>query len=274
MSEPYRLVRQYWLGDSHMKRHHGCPGAYKNIVKENPKEGTRFRQDPNLDWLQGGLQVTPLWVNQVSKLIYSNEDEPVCYVICIGTNNLRKRADKEKAKVEIIDLINYLCNVVKDVKNAALVIVSPIPDSHGYTDKLGEDLDKKLKLVTQILDHQEKLDHSKIRFGLEETSFGKNKKTFYCPFRSKQLPHNRGPTRYNPLMFKDDVHLNLAGTRALAHELFKTQGQIPNETFSFPKHAVSLEKKVRIQYPGWTVQQFDAELDHFLKSCRNANASN
>lgn len=274
MSIEGRKVNQIWLGDSHLMAHHGAPLAYANIIRNNPVEGSRFRQEPNLGWLQEGRKITSNWVHHVCRMIYNSEGTPTCYVLCVGTTNLRNTRNPEGTEIEILRLVNVIANVIKDTANAALVIISPIPDNTGMTDVIGEKLDKDLNKLTQVLRIKEDLDFTQENFGLHQLEFGLSNKIFYCRFRSRRLPYNGGPTRWDLPYFKDQVHLNFTGIRMLMDELFKTQCQIPNETFSLyfnPRYAASIHTRVRVQFPGYSMEEFDRELDAYLKAMRRAS---
>jgi len=246
MSIDRRLVNQKWLGDSHLKPQHGVPRAYQDITIEMKEHSIRYRGPLDLTepWLHGGQLISRKWACGVADLIQKNDGIPSCYVLCIGTNNLRERCNEKEMK-DIKKWHNIIIEATLRTTNAALLIVSPIPDNRRYTHQIGEKLDSELDKLCK-----EKGEES-----------GKVK---YVRFRSKKCPHNNRPTRWNPVSFRG-IHLSPTGARDLATEIFNAQVQIPNEVYGMPKDEVSLEKRTAAAFPGWDLRRFDEEMDKLLR---------
>jgi lysophospholipase L1-like esterase len=242
MSIERRMVQQLWLGDSHLAINNRVPASYKAIKSNKKEEAIRFRSEPviNIDkWLKGGKRMSAEWAKDVADLIRSQAGTPSCYVLCIGTNNLRDSPTRKTKE----DLLLWHKNIIEAVKNtpcAAICIVSPIPDEKGFTDVIGEELDGGLSALCK----NEGETNGKIKF---------------VPFRTRRLPHNNGPTRWNPRFFKDDVHLNPLGASMLANEVFNTQTNIKNEVFGLPKDRISFDKITKEKF-GYGLAQRDQEL--------------
>jgi len=252
MSIDRRLVNQKWLGDSHLKPQHGVPRAYQDITIEMKEHSIRYRGPLDLTkpWLQGGQLISKKWACGVADLIQKNDGTPSCYVLCIGTNNLRERCNEKEVK-NIKDWHNIIIEATLRTNNAALLIVSPIPDQRHDTHILAEKLDSELDALCK----EKGKDSGKVK---------------YVRFRSKKCPHDNRPTRWNPVSFRG-IHLSPTGARDLAREIFNAQVQIPNEVYGMPKDEVSLEKRVSADFPGWDLRRFDREMGALLRRGRGAN---
>ena len=217
MSIELKKVKQFWVGDSHLMPHHHVPASYQKLIEKSPIDGARFSDAPDLSGLRGGRQATFGWFDHLCRLVSTQGSTPFCLVVCIGSNNLRK-VHHSDALADLEDMLHQLVNTINKTEHGTMVVVSPIPDSHGRTDDIGEQLDKRWFRV--VANHGQ---HGKIR---------------YAQFRRKCLPHNNGPTRYIGHLFQDDVHLNARGAELLARSIFRTQTQFPNSVFGFPSKKI------------------------------------
>ena len=251
MSIDRRLVRQTWGGDSHTMDHHLVPHFYRQIVEAKGDEAIRYRQPPITgEWQRGGLHLTVPWIDSFNNMIRKHAGIPSCYVLCAGTNNLRASPTQIEKRF-IVDMHREVIDQVLRTEAAALCIVSPIPDGKGKTDAIGEELDQDLR---------ELCDEKKEPLGRIQ----------YIRFRTRKLPHGGRPSRFSQQYFKPDkVHLNPTGARMLAESIYNAQTMITNMAYNMSKDEVSIIKRIQVSFPGWTIRQFDEEMDRLLQHHRN-----
>ena len=222
MSIEAKKVKQLWVGDSHLLPHHFVPTAYQKLIEKFPVDGARFSETPDLSGLRGGRQATFGWFDQLCRLVSTQGSLPFCLVICIGSNNLRK-ARHPDTLADLEEMMLQLVTTVNKTSNGTMVVVSPIPDDHGNTDSIGEELDQRWHRV--VVNHAES---GRVR---------------YAQFRRKCLPHNHGPTRFASHLFQDDVHLNSKDAKLLAKTIFRTQTQFSNRIFGFTNNKIGKREK-------------------------------
>ena len=254
MSIDRRLVNQTWGGDSHFMEHHLVPYFYRQILEQREEDAVRYRMGPETaTWLKSGLRIRDNWTEAFANFVIDNDGTPSCYVVCAGTNNLRDDPSTEN-KDYIIKLFEFLIDIVLLTENAALCVVSPLPEGEGKIDDIGELLDQDLRKLCSE----------------RGAATGAIK---YINFRSKKCPHHGGPTRFDPRIFKKDlVHFNPTGAKMMAELLFQAQINIPNTVYGMPqKDEISLPKRIRLT-TGMSLREFDEDLDRKLKYYR-ANAS-
>ena len=208
------MIQQIWLGDSHLRPHNGVPDAYAKVLEERKLEA-RFSLPEDLGWCVSGQRLTETFVSKILELIRHLAGTPTCFVLCIGTNDLRDRLN-ESGEKRVFRNFERILTEVRRTEGAVLLVISPIPDSLGWTDPIGEDWDKRLGQLYRAIE--------------ADADENNKNKIFYVKFRSKKLPHNNGPTRYNKAFFKDKYHLNRAGAKMLATEIFNVQTQIRKRT--------------------------------------------
>jgi hypothetical protein len=199
------MAYNYWIGDSHLRKKHHFPAAFDVRVKENP-DFHRFwgvRETITLYHLDKKFE------KKVKKVMAKAPEGPKLITISVGSNDLRKEASSSNVR----KLMKRFDTVVKEIlshEQTVVVLISPIPDHKGTTDRHGEMLNEKLKTYVRGV------DSDRLRF---------------CNFREKCLDLNCDDSRWDPDYFHDALHLNAAGAELLADNYVKVLGTIPNRAF-------------------------------------------
>lgn len=275
MSVEAKAVCQYWGGDSHLAEHHHLPEIYHGLVLEMKDKAQRYRWDVIIDdkYVKGGNKINERWTWEFIGLIRKNEGKPMCYVMCIGSNNVRNNPD-EREHIKVLKLTYQVMQAIEVTRCATLCVVSPIPDGEGHSDARIEDLNKDLEKVCRIrIDNN--LDFDKEDWGLQPSDYGENDKIKYVSFTNHVLPHynNEDRIRFTEMLFKRDrIHLNRMGARRLAEEILKVQANFSNRIYGFGSYQVSTTKRLRDGYPGQTIEDMDKrivdQVNNFLKAKR------
>jgi len=275
MSVEAKAVCQYWGGDSHLAEHHHLPEIYNGLVREMKEKARRYRWDVIIDekYVKGGNKINDKWTWDFIKLIRKNEGKPMCYVMCIGSNNVRNNPD-DREHLKVLKLTYQVMQAIEVTRCATLCVVSPIPDGERRSDARIEALNKDLERVCRIrIDNN--LDFELPDWGLQPNDYGENDKVKYVSFTNHVLPHYNNPLgiRFTEMLFKRDrIHLNRMGARRLAEEILKVQANFGNRVYGFGENQVSTAKRLRDGYPGCTVEDMDVALvgsiDAFLKAKR------
>ena len=105
-----------------MPSHHQ-PKAFKDLVAQNP-DLHRFSQEPEITTNYG----------------------PRIVFICIGSNDLRDNPTSETVN-DLMKSFEKLAEGMLKFEKRATVFISPIPDSWGVTDRLGDELSTRLKYL-------------------------------------------------------------------------------------------------------------------------------
>ena len=228
LSKEAHRVLQIWAGDSHIARHHHVPAQYKLVVNSNRPESQRYLSEPDLVNVRGGRKFQDeRWWENFGKSIGDLDGVPRCFVICCGTNDLR-RSNHFDQKEDILFWYDYLIDKIYKTSCATLLIISPIPDATGRTDDIGELLDRELR----------------------ELCWRTGPRVRYVPFRSRKLSFKEGNSRWCRNLFQDEVHLNLEGSKLLAEAIFRQQTNFVNELYGFSSEAPAAAKRRRIQELG------------------------
>ena len=256
MSVRKRFARQVWLGDSHLMAHHGTPDHFYDLMKKRGVESTRWRHRIDLSGLKSGLKMTQEWTEDVIKKIKDKNDRPSIYVLCVGTNNVRQQANMDEVE-KIVEWHEAIAKAVRETECSVLLVVSPISDSKKYTQDFMEMLHCRLEIAMADADYIDGKFYDCIR---------------YVNFVDKYLPYRpQAGRRYRKDLYKDPVHLNKAGTKLLAKEIFNQLTQISNHAFGFaevfPTHKEKKEFWSRLQM---TRAEFRDEVDIFLRTIREA----
>ena len=201
---PFR-VRHLWAGESHLRFKHKLPSEFEKKAEESP-DRHRFTMPPDIftDYL-----LTEEVVRGILKEAETFAPGPQVVTICIGSNDLRDHPNNEMA-LKLLGLFKKLVDGVLLIENAALVLISPIPDQWGTTDAIGDYLTAKMRGLV-------------LSTGSEKVQF--------CNFREKRLWADDAGSRWTQDFFKDDKHLNRAGAEMLADELLKCYMNLPNRVF-------------------------------------------
>ena len=201
---PFR-VRHLWAGESHLRFKHKLPSEFEKKAGESP-DRHRFTMPPDIftDYL-----LTEEVVRGILKEAGSFAPGPQVLTIGIGSNDLRDHPNNEMA-LKLLGLFKKLVDGVLLIENAALVLISPIPDQWGTTDAIGDYLTAKMRGLV-------------LSTGSEKVQF--------CNFREKRLWADDAGSRWTSDFFKDDKHLNRAGAEMLADELLKCYMNLPNRVF-------------------------------------------
>ena len=201
---PFR-VRHLWAGESHLRFKHKLPSEFEKKAGESP-DRHRFTMPPDIftDYL-----LTEEVVRGILKEAGSFAPGPQVLTIGIGSNDLRDHPNNEMA-LKLLGLFKKLVDGVLLIENAALVLISPIPDQWGTTDAIGDYLTAKMRGLV-------------LSTGSEKVQF--------CNFREKRLWADDAGSRWTQDFFKDDKHLNRAGAEMLADELLKCYMNLPNRVF-------------------------------------------
>ena len=201
---PFR-VRHLWAGESHLRFKHKLPSEFEKKAGESP-DRHRFTMPPDIftDYL-----LTEEVVRGILKEAGSFAPGPQVLTIGIGSNDLRDHPNNEMA-LKLLGLFKKLVDGVLLIENAALVLISPIPDQWGTTDAIGDYLTAKMRGLV-------------LSTGSEKVQF--------CNFREKRLWADDAGARWTQDFFKDDKHLNRAGAEMLADELLKCYMNLPNRVF-------------------------------------------
>ena len=201
---PFR-VRHLWAGESHLRFKHKLPSEFEKKAGESP-DRHRFTMPPDIftDYL-----LTEEVVRGILKEAGSFAPGPQVVTIGIGSNDLRDHPNNEMA-LKLLGLFKKLVDGILLIKNAALVLISPIPDQWGTTDAIGDYLTAKMRGLV-------------LSTGSEKVQF--------CNFREKRLWADDAGSRWTQDFFKDDKHLNRAGAEMLADELLKCYMNLPNRVF-------------------------------------------
>jgi hypothetical protein len=199
------MARNYWIGDSHLRKKHHLPAAFDTRVREN-SDFHRFwgvRETITLYHLDKKFE------DEVKEVMGDAPEGPKLVTISVGSNDIR---DKPSSR-QVDRLMIRFATVVRELlshEQTVVVLMSPIPDNEGYTNKYGEMLNERLKTFVRGI------DSDRLRF---------------CNFREKCLALNCDDSRWDPDLFSDDKHLNAAGAERLADEYVKVLGTIPNRAF-------------------------------------------
>jgi lysophospholipase L1-like esterase len=238
-SDKSRQVLQYWVGDSHLARHHHLPTQYSLAINTNQQDHQRFLTAPDLTNVRGGRTFTNKegderwWEDFCEKTIPELADTPRCFIVSCGSNDLR-RASHWDCKEDVLYHFEKIIDAIYKTSNAALVVISPIPDNTGRTDDLGDALDREL----------------------QQLCWGAHPRVKYVPLRSKKLEfQNNRNSRWSSMNFADEVHLNSNGARLLAEAILGQQKNLINEIFGFESEAPSAAKRRRVMSLGPNIIQ-------------------
>ena len=250
MSVRKRFARQAWLGDSHLMAHHGTPDHFYRLMEERQVEAVRWRHRIDLSGLKSGLKMTQEWTENVIKKIKDKSDRPSIYILCVGTNNVRRQTSMDEVE-KIVGWHEVIAKAVRETERSVLLVISPIPDAKKNTQPFMEMLHYKLEIAMADADYVEGKIYDCI---------------YYVNFLDKYLPY-----RYDKKLYKDPVHLNALGTRLLAKEIFNKLIQVPNRVFGFdellPSNKQRKEFWSRLRM---TRTRFRDEVDVFLRTIREA----
>ena len=201
---PFR-VRHLWVGESHLRFKHRLPSEFEKKAEASP-DRHRFTMPPE-------IFTEYLLTEEVVKGILKEAEKfapgPQVVTVCIGSNDLRDHPNTEMA-LKLLGLFKKLVEGVQLIENAALVLISPIPDQWGTTDAVGDYLTAKMRGLV-------------LSAGSEKVQF--------CNFREKRLWADDAGSRWTAEFFKDDKHLTCAGAEMLADELLKCYMNLPNRVF-------------------------------------------
>jgi lysophospholipase L1-like esterase len=207
--------------------------VYQELVNNNRREHQRFIGAPDLSNVRGGRTFTQgnderWWENFCDVKIPEKADVPRCFVVSCGTNDIR-RANHWDRKEDVLYIFERLIKAIYDTSNASLVVISPIPDATGRTDRIGEVLDRDLAKLC----------------------WGAHPRVLYVPFRSSKLEfQDTGNSRWSREYFDDEVHLSRRGARLLAEAILGQQKNITNEVFGFVSENPSAPKRRRVMSLG------------------------
>ena len=232
-------IRQMWLGEEHLGPYNGVKEAYLKVMEEHPDQ-VRFEAPLNIGWCLEEQPLDEEFCERTCKFIKNSKAYPVCYVLCIGSFDIRNfRVEKEREK--ILRRFHQIITTVHETPQAAIVVVSPLPDIWGWTDNDGDQLDKDLDLMI------------KVKQG--NSNFTSADKLYYLPFRTERCPPNKETNvRYNVEIFQDGFHLSNKGAELLARDLFELQTKIPGHVFTteredFDRDTTVLLKRYKAQEP-------------------------
>ena len=201
---PFR-VRHLWVGESHLRFKHRLPSEFEKKAEASP-DRHRFTMPPE-------IFTEYLLTEEVVKGILKEAEKfapgPQVVTICIGSNDLRDHPNTEMA-LKLLGLFKKLVDGILLIENAALVLISPIPDQRGTTDTVGDYLTAKMR-------------------GLILST--RSDKMQFCNFREKRLWADDKGSRWTSEFFKDDKHLNRDGAEMLADEILKCYMNLPNRVF-------------------------------------------
>ena len=210
-------IRQIWLGEEHLGPYNGAKEAYVKIMEERSDQ-VRFKAPLNIGWCQEEQPLTEEFCEKICKFVQNNRAYPVCYVLCIGSFDIRN-FNVEKNRSQILKRFHQIITEVHKTPKAAIIVVSPLPDIWGWTDKDGDQLDKDLDLMI------------KVKQG--NSNFTSTGRIYYLKFRTERCPPNEHTgRRYNINLFGDGFHLSDEGVGVLAKDIFELQQQIPNHVFT------------------------------------------
>ena len=181
-----------------MPSHHQ-PKAFKDLVAQNP-DLHRFSQEPEITTNYG----------------------PRIVFICIGSNDLRDNPTSETVN-DLMKSFEKLAEGMLKFEKRATVFISPIPDSWGVTDRLGDELSTRLKYLV-AKHHTRQLQ--------------------FVNFREKRLRFDADGSRWTQDLFADDKHLNRAGADLLANGIIKNLTNIPNRFFGHGQNKKRDAKKL------------------------------
>ena len=211
-------IRQIWLGEEHLGPYNGAKEAYVKIMEAHPDQN-KFKAPLNIGWCaQEEQPLDDEFCEKVCKFIQNNRAYPICYVLCIGSFDIRN-FNVEKNRAKILKRFHRIITTAHQTPKAALIVVSPIPDVWGFTDKDGDQLDKDLDLMI------------KVKQG--NSNFTTAGRIHYLKFRTERCPPNElTGVRYNVKLFQDGFHLSDEGVELLVKDLFELQQQIPDHVFT------------------------------------------
>ena len=130
---PFR-VRHMWVGSSHMRVKHQLPLAFEKKARHC------FTLPPDI---YTDYHLTEEVVKGTLKEAEKIAPVPQVVTICIGSNDPRDQPDTEMA-LKLLRLFKNLVEGILPIENAALVLISPIPDQWGTTDAVGDYLTAKI----------------------------------------------------------------------------------------------------------------------------------
>jgi len=151
MSIEAKAVAQYWGGDSHLAEWHALPEVYHNLVTEMKDQALRYRWRPEVSdkFVWGGNQIDDDWTNRFIELIRRNEGRPACYVMSMGSNNVRRSTDYRR-HIKVLELTHRIIQTVETTRCATLCVISPIPDGEGKSDARIEALNVDLEKLCRV----------------------------------------------------------------------------------------------------------------------------
>lgn len=251
-----------------MKDFHLVPSIYHDLVNQDCNLATRYKKRPDTEnWIKGGQRIDDEWTNKFVEEIRKNFGTPTCYVLSIGSNNVRNHPHINEHN-KTVRLVHKICKAIKLTQLATICVVSPIPDGNGRSiariEKLNKDLSKVCRIRGQAV-----LKFDQENWGLTKDSFEDCDKVKFVPFTDNNLfdrfrEKTEGSIQYNQRYFKSDrIHLNEKGARLLAEMILKAQSEFSHEVYG-----CSIPKRVEPYRPRETVDDFEARLDQILKQKR------
>ena len=207
-----------WIGSSHFKPSHHLPKAFKDLVARNP-DLHRFSQEPEITTI---YVMRDNFIEKTLKKVSESGPGPRVVFICIGSNDLRDKPTIETVN-ELMKGFEKLIEGMLKFEKTATVLISPIPDSWGVTDRLGDELSTRLKYL--VAKHQ-------------------TRQLQFVNFREKRLRFDADGSRWSQELFADDKHLNRAGADLLADEIIKNLTNIPNKLFGHGQNKKRDAKKL------------------------------
>ena len=213
-------IRRIWLGEEHLGPYNGAKEAYLKVMEEHPDQ-VRFEAPLNIAWCQEEQPLTEEFCEKICKFIQNYKAHPVCYVLCIGSFDIRNFIF-EKESEKILKRFHQIIMTVQETPRAALIVISPLPDIWGWTDKDGDQLDQDLDLMIKNIQ--------------EDSNFKPAGKIHYLKFRTERCPLNEiTEARYNVELFQDGFHLSDKGDELLARDLLELQTKIPSHVFTIKR---------------------------------------
>jgi len=206
-------MRQVWLGEEHLGPNYGVMEAYIKIMKQKPDQ-VRFREPRNFGWCRREQLFDDDFCDSFVTLIQNCRGAPICYVLCIGSKDIRSNLTK-KEKEKLLKRFHRVVREVHMTPQAALIVISPLPDSLGLTDHVGDQVDSDLALMCQVKE--------------ANSNFVSKGRIHYLRFRRDRIPLQ---SRRSLEFFDDACHLNKKGAEILAQDIFDLQAQISGIVFT------------------------------------------
>ncbi len=215
-------IKQFWVGDSHLRRGHSVPQAYSLLRSRSDQRDVRFRAPGRLPCTdpskEPGYYLDDPFLSFLKRAIETHAGSPTCFVISVGTNDIRAAVSgatvpRDGVATELLALFQPILKQAAETPGIVMLVLAPIPCWRGVEDIRAE-YDNGLRQLCE---------------GLGQGSEGKVR---YIDVVNTYFPKDPSSgARARPLFWSDELHLNEAGAHMVAVEILRVQRTLSDQLF-------------------------------------------